>query len=284
MRKILVFLTLVLFLISCGGKKEDQALKPPTTNEEAIQIYQEALDGLTRGDYLYASRKFSEAEGMLSEIDWAAKSALMSSYCLYNINLYDEAVLNLERFLKIYPASPYVSYAHYLIAISYYEQILDEDKDIQPLIISKKKIESYIKKFPDTDYTIDLKFKLDLVINQLAAKELSIARYYIKNEKWIPAINRLKAIVENYDKTIFVEEALHRLVEIYYTIGLEEEAKAAAVLLGYNYNSSEWYKKSYKILNKDYDPINIKKDSEDDSLIKRTIKKILFIDEKSGKN
>ena len=168
--------------------------------------------------------------------------------------------------------------------ISYYEQILDEDKDIQPLIVSKRKIESYIKKFPDTDYTIDLKFKLDLVINQLAAKELSIARYYIKNEKWIPAINRLKIIVEDYDKTIFVEEALHRLVEIYYKIGLEDEAKNAAVLLGYNYNSSEWYEKSYKILNKDYDPINIKKDNEDESLIKRTIKKILFIDEKSGKN
>ena len=274
----------VFFLISCGGKKEDQAIKPPTTNEEAIQTYQEALDGLKRGDYLYASKKFSEAEGMLPQIDWASKSALMSSYCLYNINFYDEAVLNLKRFIKIYPASPYVSYAYYLIAISYYEQILDEDKDIQPLIISKRKIESYIKKFPDTDYTIDLKFKLDLVINQLAAKELSIARYYIKNEKWIPAINRLKIIVEDYDKTIFVEEALHRLVEIYYKIGLEEEAKVAAVLLGYNYNSSEWYKKSYKILNKNYEPINIKKDSEDDSLIKRTIKKILFIDEKSGKN
>ena len=136
----------------------------------------------------------------------------------------------------------------------------------------------------DTDYTIDLKFKLDLVINQLAAKELSIARYYIKNEKWIPAINRLKIIVEDYDKTIFVEEALHRLVEIYYKIGLEEEAKVAAVLLGYNYNSSEWYERSYKILNKNYEPIDIKKDSEDESLIKRTIKKILFIDEKSGKN
>ena len=161
---------------------------------------------------------------------------------------------------------------------------MDEDKDIQPLIISKKKIESYIKKFPDTDYAIDLKFKLDLVINQLAAKELSIARFYIKNEKWIPAINRLKIIVEDYDKTIFVEEALHRLVEIYYKIGLEEEAKVAAVLLGYNYNSSEWYERSYKILNKNYEPIDIKKDSEDESLIKRTIKKILFIDEKSGKN
>ena len=284
MGKILIYLTLSLFLISCGGNKKDQAIKPPATNEEAVKTYQEALNSLKSGNYFYASKKFSEAEGMLPEMEWAAKSALMSSYCLYNINAYDEAVVNLERFIRIYPASPHVSYAYYLIAISYYEQILDEEKDMQPLLISKKKIENFIKKFPNTDYTIDLKFKLDLVINQLAAKELSIARYYIKNEKWIAAINRLKFIVENYDKTIFVEEALHRLVEIYYKIGLEEEARAAAALLGYNYNSGEWYERSYKILNKNYKPPKIAKENKEDSLIKRTIKKILFIDEKSGKN
>jgi len=279
MRKNLFFIFLITFLLSCGGPKlDEQAIKPPTTNEEAIKIYQEGLDGMLEGNFLYASRKFSEAEGMLPQIDWASKSALMSSYCLYNINFYQEAVLNLERFIRIYPASPYISYAHYLIAISYYEQILDEDKDIQPLLVSKKKIESYLERFPDTDYAIDLKFKLDLIINQLAAKELLIARYYIKNEKWIPAINRLKTIVEKYDKTIFIEEALHRLVEIYYKIGLENEAKSAAALLGYNYNSSEWYERSYKILNKNYKPIQIDK-KKDTSLIKRTIKKILFIDE-----
>ena len=279
MRKNLFLIFLITFLLSCGGPKlDEQAIKPPTSNEEAIKIYQEGLDGMLEGNYLYASRKFSEAEGMLPQIDWASKSALMSSYCLYNINFYQEAVLNLERFIRIYPASPYISYAHYLIAISYYEQILDEDKDIQPLLVSKKKIEAYLEKFPDTDYAIDLKFKLDLVINQLAAKELLIARYYIKNEKWIPAINRLKIIVEKYDKTIFIEEALHRLVEIYYKIGLENEAKSAAALLGYNYNSSEWYERSYKILNKNYKPIQIDK-KKDTSLIKRTIKKILFIDE-----
>ena len=279
MRKNLFLIFLITFLLSCGGPKlDEQAIKPPTTNEEAIKIYQEGLDGMLEGNFLYASRKFSEAEGMLPQIDWASKSALMSSYCLYNINFYQEAVLNLERFIRIYPASPYISYAHYLIAISYYEQILDEDKDIQPLLVSKKKIEVYLERFPDTDYAIDLKFKLDLVINQLAAKELLIARYYIKNEKWIPAINRLKIIVEKYDKTIFIEEALHRLVEIYYKIGLENEAKSAAALLGYNYNSSEWYERSYKILNKNYKPIKIDK-KKDTSLIKRTIKKILFIDE-----
>ena len=280
MRKNFILFFLILFLVSCGGSKKDsQVISPPSSDEQAIKVYEEALSSLREGNYLYASKKFSEAEGMLPQIDWASKSALMSSYCLYNINFYDEAILNLERFIRIYPASPYVSYAHYLIAISYYEQILDEDKDIQPLLISKEKIEFYIKKFPDTDYTIDLKFKLDLVINQLAAKELLIARYYIKSEKWIPAINRLRTIVDEYNKTIFIEEALHRLVEIYHKIGLDEEAKSAAVLLGYNYNSSEWYEKSYKVLNKNYKPIKIDK-KKDDSLIKRTIKKILFLDEK----
>ena len=280
MRKNFILFFLILFLVSCGGSKKDsKVINPPSSDEKAIKVYEEALNSLREGNYLYASKKFSEAEGMLPQIDWASKSALMSSYCLYNINFYDEAILNLERFIRIYPASPYVSYAHYLIAISYYEQILDEDKDIRPLLISKEKIEFYIKKFPDTDYTIDLKFKLDLVINQLAAKELLIARYYIKSEKWIPAINRLRTIVDEYNKTIFIEEALHRLVEIYHKIGLDEEAKSAAVLLGYNYNSSEWYEKSYKVLNKNYKPIKIDK-KKDDSLIKRTIKKILFLDEK----
>ena len=270
---------LFLVLTSCSKEKNIEVIEEKEINLQMIDAYQEGMKFLNDGDGLTAAKKFSEAEGMLPDIDWASKSALMSSYCLYNINFYDQDILNLERFIRIYPASQYVSYAHYLIAISYYEQILDEDKDIQPLLISKKKIEDYLKKFPNTDYAIDLKFKLDLVINQLAAKELLIARYYIKNEKWIPAINRLKIIVKTYDKTIFVEEALHRLVEINYKIGLNEEAKAAAVLLGYIYNSSEWYKRSYQVLNKNYkiptnEEIKTKK-NEEDGLIKRTIKKIL---------
>ena len=203
----------------------------------------------------------------------------MIGYCLYSINFYDDAILNLERFTRTYPASKDIDYAHYLIAISYYEQILDEEKDIEPLLKSKKKIIFFLEKYPDTDYAIDLRYKLELVINQLAAKEISIARYYIKNEKWIAAINRLKVVVEDYDDTVFVEEALFRLVEIYYKLGLENEAKAAAVLLGYNYNSSEWYKRSYKILDKKYsEPIEQKKDKES-GLVSRTIKKLLLIDD-----
>ena len=163
-----------------------------------------------------------------------------------------------------------------MITISYYERILDEERDITPLLKSKEKIFFFLENYPNTEYALDLKFKLDLINNQLAAKELFIAKYYIETQKWIAAINRLKTIVEIYSETIFIEEALHRLTEIYYKIGLVEEAEATVALLGYNYNSGEWYERSYKILNKNYQIKKKKKnEKKDDGLIKRTIKRIL---------
>ena len=283
MRNFFILLFSIFIIFSCS-KKEPEVLSTPSNQDEAIKVYREGLKDLEDGQFFLARKKFDQSESLLPQTQWAAKSALMSSFCLYSMNFYDDAILNLKRFTKTYPADANIDYANYLIAISYYEQILDEDKDIEPLILSKNEIEKFIDKYPNTDYALDLKFKLDLIINQMAAKELSIARYYIKNEKWIPAINRLKVIVEKYDKTIFIEEALFRLVEIYYRIGLVDEAKAAASMLGYNYNSSEWYERSYKILNKNYQPVIIKKENKEGSLVTRTLKRILFIDEKSGKN
>ena len=274
-----IFFICLIFLSTCGSPEKKIIDKSLPNKEQAIEIYKQGLEAIERSDYFFASKKFSEAEILLPQSDWAAKSALMTGYCFYSINFYDEAILNLERFTKTYPASKDLDYAHYLIAISYYEQILDEKKDIEPLLNSKEKIEFFLQKYPETDYAIDLRFKLELVINQLAAKEISIARYYIQNEKWIAAINRLKVVVEDYDSTIFIEEALFRLVEIYYKLGLENEAKATATLLGYNYNSSEWYKRSYKILNKDYSGPLIKEKNKVDGLIKRSIKKILLMDD-----
>ena len=279
MRIFFIILFSFFFVISCSKKnRTDQTLTLPSTEENAIIVYQEALKSLKEGQYYIAMKKFDESESLLPQTNWAAKSSLMSSYCMYSLNFYDEAILNLKRFKKVYPADSNIDYAEYLIAIIYYEQILDEQKDIEPLILSKKTIENFLKKYPNTDYALDLKFKLDLIINQMAAKEISIARYYIKNEKWIPAINRLKIIVEEYDRTIFVEEALFRLVEIYYRVGLENEAKAAAAMLGYNYNSSEWYEKSYKILNRDYEAKKITKDKKN-NLITRTLQKIIKLND-----
>jgi len=270
----LIYSFLIIFLLISCSKKEPE-LNIPASKEKSFQIYSEAVVAMNRGDYFFASKKFSEAESILPKIEFSAKASLMSSYCLYLISFYPEASANLKRFINQYPADKNIAYAHYLIAITLYEQILDERKDIQPLIESKKKIQFFIKNFPDTEYALDLKFKLDLVNNQLAAKEMYIAKYYITTQKWIPAINRLKVIVNDFSETVFIEEALHRLVEVYYRIGLLDEAKLAAALLGYNYNSSEWYRQTYKILNKSYKLPKKSEIKKNDGLIKRTIKKIL---------
>ena len=270
-----LFYLLLLIMLNFGCSKEDPSINKPAKHEKSFEIYKEAVDSLESGDYFYASKKFAEAETILPQIEFAAKASLMSSYCLYIINFYDEAIENLERFIKVYPADKNIAYANYLLAISLYEQILDEKKDIVPLLKSKEKIELFLNEYPNSEYALDLKFKLDLINNQLAAKELYIAKYYIQSQKWIPAINRLKVIVEKYSETIFIEEALHRLVEVYFIVGLLEEAKTTAVILGYNYNTSKWYENSYKILNKEYKIKKIEKTKKDDGLIKKTIKKLL---------
>ncbi len=275
-QKLIVALFYLLVLLGCS--KEEVSVKPPDINQ-SYKIYEEGLDAMKNNNFFYAAKKFSEAEKILPQIDQAAKALLMSGFCYYSINFYDEASFNLEIYLKKYPASKDLEYVYYLQALIYYEQILDEKKDLGPLLTSKKIIKNYIKKYPNNEYSLDLKFKLDLIQNQLAAKEVYVAKYYIKTQKWIPAINRLKNVVNYYDETVYIEEALHRLVEIYYNLGLIDEAQKTAKTLGYNYNSSEWYENSYALLNKDYakEKSRLEKDSKkkESGLIKRTINKIL---------
>ena len=271
-RKILITLLLAISLTSCSKKgKPEYNLN---SQIDPYKVYQEAIIAFEKGDYFFAEKKFSEAEINFELVEFAAKAAIMSSYSLYGINFYDEALVNLERFLKKYPGNKNVPYAHYLIAIIYYEQIEDEKKDLLPLVLANEKINFYLKEYPNTDYALDLKFKKDLIENQLAAKEMFVAKYYISTQKWIAAINRLKAIVNNYDNTIFIEEALHRLVEINYYLGLEEEAKKYANILGYNYNSSEWFEQAYKILNKDYQIVQKKKLKNEKGFFKKILNKI----------
>mgnify|MGYP001231980058 CR=1 FL=1 len=250
-QKLIFIFVLTFSLLSCSQNK-DIEYEINKDKVDPYKLYEEALDAFDNGDYFYAEKKFSEAELNFKVIELAAKSAVMSSYSLYGINFYTEALENLERYLKKYPADKNIMYAHYLIAIIYYEQMSDEKKDLKPLLDADKKIDFFLKKYPNSDYAIDLKFKKDLIQNQLAAKELYVAKYYVSIQKWVPAINRLRKIVEEYEKTVFIEEALHRLVEINYYLGLEKEAKKYAKILGYNYNSSEWFEQSYKVFNQDY--------------------------------
>ena len=269
------FFLISLVFVSLACSKKGNLEYEKSQRIDPYVVYQEGLTAFEKKDYFFASKKFDEAELNFSEPELAAKSSIMSSYSLYGINFYKEAEENLNRFLQVYPADKNVIYAKYLLAIIFYEQIQDEKKDLGPLLKAQNQIDKFINEYPKSEYTTDLKFKRDLIQNQLAAKELFIAKYYISVKKWVPAINRLRVILDKYEKTVFIEEALHRLVEIHYHIGLEEEAKKYVSLLGYNYNSSEWYEESYKILNKDYKPEK-KKDiiSEDkkENLFKRIIK------------
>ena len=275
--RIIVIFLLALNIYSCS--KEKDIVYEAQKKVSAYNLYKEGIDAFKINDFFFASKKFSEAELNFKNIEFAAKSAIMLAYSLYGLNFYEEALDNLNRYLKMYPADKNLVYAHYLISIIYFEQIGDEKKDIDPLLKAYDKINFFLKEYPKTDYAIDLKFKKDLIENQLAAKEMYVAKYYVSVKKWVPAIKRLKLIVKNYEKTVFIEEALHRLVEIHYHIGLEGEAKKYASILGYNYNSGEWFKQTYKILNKEY-KISKKSDSsknktdEDKSFFKKIIKMI----------
>ena len=270
-----IFLGLFFLIFACS--KEDPIYKP-TSQIDPFKVYQEGLNAFEKNDFFYARKKFDEAESNFSNPQFAAKASLMSSFSLYAINFYAEALESLKRYLKNYPADTNIVYAHYLEAIIYFEQIDDEKKDLKPLLEASKKIDFFVKKYPYSDYATDLKFKKNLIQNQLAAKELFIARYYISIQKWVPAIQRLKNIINNYQTTIFVEEALHRLVEVHYYLGLENEAKEFANLLGYNYNSSEWYQKSYKIIKKEYNIKNsVNKKNKNNVNEKSLLKKIIEI-------
>jgi len=249
------FFLIIFFIIfsSCAqDEKKISKIKETDQNQEMILSYKEGYEALDKNDTYYAAQKFLEAELLFPQSVWAPKSALMAAYSYYLQNYYAEALSNLKRYLKTYPTDNNHAYAHYLIGMCYYETIEDEKRDSKPLIQAKIKFQFIVNDYPNTDFAIDAKFKLGLIEEILASKEMYLGRHYIKKEKWIPAINRFKYVLEKFDQTIFVEEAIHRLVEINYKIGLIEESKKYAKLLGYNYLSSEWYKKSYKIFNQDY--------------------------------
>ena len=276
MSKHIIFLFIyIIFIVSCSKDKSkvDQVLLEQDVEAEMIVAYKEGMMQLEKGDALYASRKFDEAEILFPQSIWATKASLMSAYALYSQNYYDDAIFNLERHIKNYPKDKDLVYAHYLIAICYFEQLYDERKDLKPLVKAREKFEHILKKYPNTDYAIDAKWKMGLIVDQMAAKEMYIGRYYMKMEKWIAAINRFKFVVKYYDTTVYIEEALHRLVEIYYKIGLVEDAQKVAATLGYNYGSGEWYKNSYRIFNKSYKTAKITKKKKD-SFIRKKFKKL----------
>ncbi len=248
------FLLLLIFLVLACSKKEDNKLviKEKDLELQMIDSYKQGVEALDKGDGITAANKFNEAELLFPQSDWAPKSALMAAYSYYFIDNYEDAINEIELYIKKYPKDERVAYANFLLAMCYYQSIVDEKKDLEPLLKARDKFVYVVKNYPSTDFALDAKFKLDLIKEILASKEMYLGNYYIQKKKWIPAINRYKNIINEYETTIYIEEALHRLVELHYKIGLENEAKKYAQLLGYNYLSSDWYKNTYKIFNNDY--------------------------------
>ena len=274
MSKFFLLVTFFIILTSCSKKDiRESIIKEKSLDNQVLEAYQEGMDSLKSGDALFAAKKFNEAETLFPQSEWAPKSALMAAYSYYKQDYYGDTIAELERFIRVYPFSKNLDYAYYLLAVSYYEQIVDEKKDLQSIIKSKKYFEIVTKNFPNTSYSIDSEYKIDLVNETLASKEIYIGRYYLDKKKWIPAINRFRTVIDYYDTTIYAQEALHRLVEVHFIIGLEEEARKYAKLLGYNYQSSKWYEKSYSIFDKEYEKNKKKKDKEN-SKKKKTFKKI----------
>ena len=267
---IILFLFLVLSILSCTQKVEKKSeILEKNIDSQILEAWSEGLKELERGEALYAAKKFNEVEILFPQSQWASKSTLMAAYSYYSQNYYFDTIEEIKTFLKKYPNHKDTDYAYYLMGMAYYDQIVDETKDLNSILMAKEQFEKIIKDYPNTDYALDAKFKIDLIKDILASKEMYIGRYYFDKKKWIPAINRFKNIVRDYDTTIYVEEALHRLVELYYIIGLKDEANNYAKLLGYNYQSSKWYEKSYSVFNKNYKKVELKKERDDSKIIKK---------------
>ena len=252
--KILIFLIILILFSSCSKEPlKKSIIKEKSLELQVKEAYQQGMEALNDGDVLFAAKKFNEAEILFPQADSAPQSALMAAYSYYTQDYYGDALAELKRFLKVYPTHKDLAYVYYMLAICYYEQIVDEKKDLQSIINAKENFDIILKNYPNTEYAIDAEFKIDLIDDILAAKEMYLGRYYFDKKKWIPAINRFREIIDNYDTTIYTQEALHRLVEVHYTIGLIEEAEKYALLLGYNYQSSKWYENSYSLFNKTYE-------------------------------
>ena len=268
--KIISLIALLLINLSCSKKIDKKSIIIEKSMESQIlEAWNEGLKELERGEVLYAAKKFNEVEILFPQSEWAPKSTLMAAYAYYSQDYYADTIDEITIFMKKYPNHQDMDYANFLMGMAYYEQIVDEKKDLKSIMMAKNQFEKVVKNYPKTDYALNAKFKLDLIADILASKEMYIGRYYFDKKKWIPAINRFKNVIINYDTTIYIEEALHRLVEIYYLIGLEEESKKYAQLLGYNYQSSKWYENSYSFFDKEYERNKKDQEREDNILIKK---------------
>ena len=273
-----LLITIVLFFLTSCAKEDTQktVIKEKSLDLQVLAAYEEGKKALNEGDVLFAAKKFNEAEILFPQSDWAPKSALMAAYSYYTQDYYNDAVSELIRFIKVYPNHKDIDYVYYLLGLCFYEQIVDEKKDLKSIVDAKKYFQIVVKNYPNTDYALDAEFKLGLIDDVLASKEMYIGRYYFERKKWIAAINRFRTVIDQFETTIYTEEALHRLVEIHYILGLTNEADKYAKLLGYNYQSSKWYEQTYMLFDAKYKK-NIKKIQKEKKKNRSILKKLKSI-------
>ncbi len=233
---------LLLGLGACSGKKAEYTERPVET------LYNEAMDALLANDFDTATQKFDEVERQHPYSLWANKAQLMAAYSYYLSNLYDDAIVALDRFIQLHPTSKDVAYAYYLKGLSYYEQISDVSRDQLMTELALSTLDELIKRFPSSKYSRDAKLKIDLTRDHLAGKEMEIGRYYHTQRQYLAAINRFKNVIDDFQTTTHVPEALHRLTEAYLAFGMNAEAQKTAAVLGHNFPGSDWYLDSYRLM------------------------------------
>ncbi|WP_299437344.1 outer membrane protein assembly factor BamD [uncultured Rhodospira sp.] len=233
-----------LSVTACGTDSDELAYE----ERPVEQLYREAVSLLEEQDYDAAADAFNEVERQHPYSVWATKAQLMAAYSHYEDNDYDEAVIALDRFIQLHPGHRDIAYAHYLKAISYYEQIVDVRRDQAITRLAMESLREVINRFPDTKYARDARFKIDLARDHMAGKEMSVGRFYLREKHYLAALNRFKRVVEQYDQTTHVAEALYRIVEINTILGIEPEARKVAAVLGYNYPGSDWYVDAYQLV------------------------------------
>lgn len=236
----------IMFLTACGSTDKDEDKE--TKLEGAEVLYNNGRTAFDEGNYKEAVNQFDEVERQHPYSEWAPRAQVMAAYAQYKGQKYDDAVLTLERFVKLHPGHESAPYAYYLIALCYYEQISDVGRDQGITQKAQKSLEDVVRRFPGTDYARDAQLKLDLVEDHLAGKEMMVGRYYLERHEYLSAANRFRYVIEHYQTTSHVPEALHRLVETYLELGVTDEAKRYAAVLGYNFPGSDWYQRSYALL------------------------------------
>jgi len=270
--RILLPLAVSALVAGCSSNRPDTAIA--YVERPAETIYAEAFQSMDRNQYDVAAAQFDEVERQHPYSEWARRSMLMAAFANYQSNNYEEAISDAERFISLHPGNRNAAYAYYLVAICYFEQIMDVGRDQAATRQALDALEQVTRRFPESRYATDARLKIDMTRDHLAGKEMSVGRWYLRRNYHLAAINRFQTVIEEYGTTSHVPEALHRLVESYVALGVDNEAQQIASVLGYNFPGSEWYQDSYELLTREGITLEVDPEREDPSYFERAWRRL----------